>query len=308
MHLIVPFAAPLSDAGRQALRSLALPTLETLLPLLGRHTRDDGDEFSLSPPHERALARALGLAGADGCLPWAAHAAAQAGIDTDDLAWGRLTPVHLHVGDQVSLLDPAALALDEHASRALFDTVAPLFTSEGFAMLWLAPHAWLAAHESLRDLPTASTDRVIGRPVDRWLPDARAAAPLGRLLNEAQMLLYTHAVNDAREARGLRSVNALWLSGCGALQSASQPPGLVVDAWLRAGALAEDWAAWREAWQALDAGPVADLHAAARRGEAVSLTLCGERSALHCAPAPRGRWQRWFGPRRADAAALLETL
>jgi len=308
MHLIVPFAAPLSDAGRQALRSLALPTLETLLPLLGRHTRDDGDEFSLSPPHERALARALGLAGADGCLPWAAHAAAQAGVDTDDLAWGRLTPVHLHVGDQVSLLDPAALALDEAASRALFDAVAPLFTSEGFAMLWLAPDAWLAAHESLRELATASPDRVIGRAVDRWLPDARSAAPLGRLLNEAQMLLYAHPVNDAREARGLRTVNALWLSGCGARQSASNPPGLAVDARLRAGALAEDWAAWRDAWQAVDAGPVAALHAAARRGDAVALTLCGERSALHCAPAPRGRWQRWFGPRRADAVALLESL
>lgn len=308
MHLIVPFAAPLSDAGRRALRSLSLPALDTLLPLLGLRTRDDGDEFSLSPPHERALARALGLAGADGCLPWAAHAAAQSGVDTDDLAWGRLTPVHLHVGDQVSLLDPAALALDEAASRALFDAVAPLFTSEGFAMLWLAPDAWLAAHRSLRELPTASPDRVIGRPVDRWLLNARAAAPLGRLLNEAQMLLYTHPVNDAREAQGLHTVNALWLSGCGALQRTSTPPGLVVDARLRAGALAEDWDAWRAAWRAIDAGPVAAIHAAVRRGDTVSLTLCGERSALHCAPAPRGRWRRWFGPRRADAAELLELL
>ena len=35
MHLVVPFAAPLSDAGRSALRDLSLPRLGALWPLLG---------------------------------------------------------------------------------------------------------------------------------------------------------------------------------------------------------------------------------------------------------------------------------
>ena len=47
----------------------------------------------------------------------------------------------------------------------------PLFDSEGYVLTWGAPLRWYIAHESLSELPTASIDRVIGRNVDRWLPD-----------------------------------------------------------------------------------------------------------------------------------------
>lgn len=309
MHLLVPFAAPLSDAGRQALHGLSLPGLDALLPLLGAHHVDDGDEWSLSPPHERALARAHGFVAADGCLPWAAHAAAAAGIETGERAWGLLTPVHLHLGtEQVSLFDPASLQLGPAESRQLFDAVVPLFTSEGYTLAWLDAGRWLVAHETLRELPTASLDRVIGRNVDHWLPDAPAAALLRRLQNEVQMLLYTHERNAERESLGLPSVNSLWLSGCGAYQAARSDAALQVDERLRGPALAEDWPAWTTAWQTLDAGPIAAALAAARRGEEVRLTLGGERRALELAPAPRPLWRRWLTPRRDHARTLLETL
>ncbi|MCU0813481.1 MAG: hypothetical protein MUC32_03865 [Burkholderiaceae bacterium] len=310
MHLVVPFAAPLSEAARPVLQSLSLPVLEGLLPQLGHRTLDAGDEWSLSPPHERVLARELGLAGADGALPWAAREAVRHGLDPADLAWGLLTPVHLHVGtEQVSLLDPASLRLDDDESHALFAAVEDLFTSEGFTLAWLDATRWLAAHGSLLDLPTASLDRVIGRNVDRWLPDIPAARLIRRLQNEVQMLLYTHPINEGREARGLLPVNSLWLSGCGRRQAAAQPPGLAVDDRLRGPALAEDWAAWAEAWRALDAGPLAALNDALRRGEPATLTLCGERAAVRLEPAARSLWQRLIGGSRAPRPAeLLEPL
>ena len=48
---------------------------------------------------------------------------------------------------------------------------------------------------------------------------------------------------------------------------------------LRTPALQDDWAAWAEAWHAIDAGPLHDLLLRARRGESVQLTLSGERHA-----------------------------
>jgi hypothetical protein len=310
MHVVAPFAAPLSEAALRAWHALELPNLDALLPRLGRVSIDDGDEYSLTPPHERALARALGMSGTDGCLPWAAQAAADADIDTAGLAWGLLTPVHLHLGsEQVTMLDPALLRLDAGTSRALFDAVGDLYTSEGCRLHWLAPTAWLVAHDSLRALPTASIDRVIGRNVDRWLPAAAAARLMRRLQNETQMLLHTHALNAQREAAGLPTVNSVWLSGCGAWQPASRAPrDLVVEPGLRAPALAEDWAAWAEAWRAFDAGALARLLEAARAGADVSLTLCGERRARRFEAAPRSLWQRLAGAahgRRADALAAL---
>ena len=298
MHLIVPFAAPLSEAGKHAARTLKLPQLQARLAQLTQIHRDEGDEYSMTPPHERAMARVLRLQGGDGQLPWAALHAQNDGIATLDLAWGELTPVHWQVGtDQVQLFDPQALALDDDTSRAIFDAVRPLFEGEGFALAYGAPLRWYAAHESLADFPTASLDRVIGRNVDPWLPEGPRARLLRRLQAEVQMLLYTHPITAAREAAAALPVNSFWLSGCGATQRPHDAREMRVDDRLRAPALAEDWGAWLAAWDALDAG----------LGDVATLTLCGERSSVTFEARPLGLWQR-LTRRAPSLAALLESL
>ncbi len=285
MALLIPFAAPRAAPWGE-LQNLQLPHLQTVLAQWQPGPRDEGDELSLSPPHERALARALGWHGADGGLPWAACAAAADGIDTGDLAWGLLTPAHWHLGtEQVSLIDPAGLMLDEATSRGLFAAVQSLFTSAGWVLAWGAPLRWYAAHESLAELPCAALDRVIGRNVDRWLGHAPALRTVRRLQAEVQMLLYTHPLNDERQARGLLPVNSFWLSGCGLAQP-ERSPAPQVDERLRAPALAGDWPAWLRAWETLDEGPMRDLLAPGAPGR--SLTLCGERASITYTPAANG--------------------
>jgi len=308
MHLLVPFGSALSEAGRHTLRDLALPHLDRLLARLQADVRHGSDEFSLTPPHEAALAAASGWRGGAGALPFAAQAARDDGIDVLDLAWGLLTPVHWHVGrDEIVLADPTALALDDAESRALFDAVRDLFESEGFALAWGAPLRWYAAHESFAELATASLDRVVGRNVDRWLPAGRDARLLRRLQNEVQMLLYAHPINEAREAAGALPVNSFWLSGCGRFQGSGAP--VQVDDRLRAPLLAEDWAAWAEAWRALDTQALAPLADAAERGEPVILTLAGERFAQRFETAA-GSWfarlqRRFSHPSPADVLEAL---
>jgi hypothetical protein len=317
MRLLIPFAGlPVGATVEGAEVAFVLPALPELSALLARLEpvgRDEGDEWSLSPPHERALARALGWQGGDGRLPWAARAARADGIDPGDRAIGLLTPVHWHLGThQVSLIDPSTLMLSEADSRALFDAVHELFTSEGHALHFGAADRWYVLHESLAGLATASLDRVIGRNVDRWLDGGPAARRIRRLQSEVQMLLYTHPVNAAREARGLLPVNSFWLSGCGIAQ-AEVATSLQVDDRLRRPALAADPAAWAKAWESLDAGPIAALLAAARRGDAVELTLGGERASATFASRPQGRRQGWLQGLRAhwarpDPRPLLEGL
>ena len=170
--------------------------------------------------------------------------------------------------------------------------VHPLFESEGWALVYGAPTRWYVAHESLGELPTASPDRVIGRNVDLWMPDHPQARLVRRLQQEVQMLLYTHPSTDRRIAAGLTPVNTFWLSGCGPRQATREPAGLQVDRRLREGLLREDWAAWAEAWKALDAGPLRQALAASQAGQDVTITLCGERSAVSLANRPRGLWAR----------------
>jgi hypothetical protein len=311
MHLLVAFAAPLSEGARAALPALATPALDKLLARWAEVQRDAGDENTLSMPHERAYGATLGLTGSDGCLPWAARQAAIDGVEVGTRPWGLLTPVHWRIGsDGVHLADPDALALSDAESRALFDAVKPLFESEGYRLAWGATLRWYAAHDSLQGLATASMERAIGRNIDAWLPRQREAKPLRRLQNEVQMLLHTHPLNDARENVGALPVNSFWLSGCGARQ-AEQPNDLRFDDRLRAPSLRDDGAAWLVAWQALDAEAIAPLLAAAERGEAVRLTLCGERSSVEWAPRPRAWWRRFadtLAPARTHARTVLESL
>jgi hypothetical protein len=310
MHLLIPFASTLSEGCRYTLRELQLPNLTRLLARLSVGTHVGGDEASLTPPHERALGAALGLHGADGCLPWAARQAALDGIATGGAAWGLLTPAHWQLAaDHVSLDDPAELALDEAGSRALLQAVRGLFESVGWRIAWGAPLRWYAAHETLRELPCAAIDRVIGRNVDAWMPPDPRMAKVRRLQSEVQMLLYQETVNDEREARGELAVNSFWLSGCGVRQRETDAADLTVDDSLRASALADDWAAWAEAWRALDAGPLAVLMQRAGRGEPVTLTLCGERHAQRLETVPQSRWARLARRLRAPPVApVLEAL
>ena len=305
MHTIVPFAG----ASASALAGIELPNLARLLSVLEAGVRLDGDAGSFTPPHERAWADAVGVAGADGALPLAAVEAAADGLRLEPGAVALLTPVHWQVGrDHVRLDDPAVLGLDEAASRTLFDAMQPLFASEGYALHWGAPLRWYAVHDEFDGLRCASLDRAIGRPIEHWLPADPRARRIRRLQGEVQMLLHTHPLNEEREARGVPTVNSFWLSGCGRGQS-PRAQGVRVEAALRASALAGDAAAWAEAWRGLDAGPIAALLDAATGGGAVAITLCGERHAQNYRSTRRSWWRRvastWT---RTDPHRLLEAL
>jgi hypothetical protein len=313
MHLVVPYAAGASPEGAAALHELRLPQLERLLGHLDAGETTGSDEHSLNLPHEQVLAACRGWHAADGCLPFAAWQARADGLApaAGEVGWGLLTPTHWRVGrEQVLLGDPAELQLDEAESRALLQAVRELFESLGWALHWGAPLRWYAAHESLAGLATASLERVIGRPIDAWLPGRLPGGPLRRLQSEVQMLLHTHPINASREARGALPVNSLWLSGTGRtppLQTGTAEP--VLDERLRGPLLHEDWAAWAEAWRALDAQVIGALATRAAGGESIHLTLCGERRAQHFASVRHGVWQRLLhGWRRIAVDRVLEVL
>lgn len=282
-HLLIPFASSRDEGSVAARRTLELPHLEKLLARLKPAEADEGDEHTLSPPHERVLARELGLAAPDGCIPWAASQVAQAGRDTQGGAWAWITPCYWEVGrDHIAMAHPQHLQLSPDESRAFLSAMQPYFGQDGIALEYDAPTLWLARGEVFRDFPSASLARVVGRVVDPWLPRSNRARTIRRLQQEMQMLLYMHEVNDGRTRGGLKPVNSFWVSGTGALPASHVPAasqGLAVTHYLRDAAMLQDWRAWAAAWQQIDARDCAGLLQALARGEHVALTLCGERNA-----------------------------
>jgi hypothetical protein len=311
--LLVPFAACAAAGCAEALPRLELPHLRRLLARLGPPATDAGSADSLSPPHERALARSYGLDQADGLIPLAAWQLRQEGHDTGDGAWAWITPCHWRVGQtQILMAHPNELQLDADDSRALLAAMAPYFAEDGIRLEYQAPTRWLAQGELFRTLPAASLDRVIGRNLDSWMPGGNAGRPLRRLQQEMQMLLYTLPLNDARQRGGLLPVNSFWVSGSGALPLGTQaqvPSGLRLSPYLRDAALHEDWAGWESAWQQLDNSECARLAADLDGGREVRITLCGEANARSWSTPGASLWQRVGAAfSRPSAARVLETL
>lgn len=292
-HLVLPFAASLSDACQQALPRLddarQFPHLHRLLRKLAPASRLEGDEYALSMPHERVLAASLGWGGLpDGALPWAAWQAQAHGISPETQPWGLLTPCHWLMGrETLTLLDPEDLQLNEADSRTLLETLRPWFEEEGWTLVYGTPTCWYAGHPSLASLPTASLDRVIGRNPDVWMPDHPQARLIRRLQNEVQMLMYQHPLNEARADQGQLTVNSFWLSATGVLPASSPsalPDHVRVLTELRAPLLAGHLADWMAAWQALDESVFQSACADLDAGRRLHLTLCGERGAVTLAP------------------------
>jgi hypothetical protein len=321
-HLLIPHAlvddaeaAPAARAALQAAFKSATPSSASgrWLPWLQGHLNETAlqtrriDTRGVVSAHEEILAHAQGLDVQ--APPWAALRAHALRLpEASTTAWAFLTPAHWvlpqGVGQtQVRLSDPAQLRLDEAEAQAFCAAMQPYFTEDGLTLHMDSPGQWLVRGEALRGLRSPTPERVLalGGDVAPWLPSSSPGAPLlRRLQNEMQMLLYTHARNDAREARGLPSVNSFWLHGCGTLATVPEPQATwtVLDS-LSGPALQGhaqgDWRAWAEAWRALDAQLGTRLRAQDTTHAPKVVALCGLDTLLisdSAAPPPGGFWRR----------------
>jgi len=127
--------------------------------------------------------------------------------------WVRADPVHLRLmRDRVVLAPVTGLARAE--ADALVATLNRQFAGRHE---FRAPHAdaWAMRAEPAA-LDARAPQELAGMAIDAHLP----GAPWTALLNEIQMVLHEHPVNEAREL----PVNSVWLWGAGTLPRAASGP------------------------------------------------------------------------------------
>ena len=137
-------------------------------------------------------------------------------LDPGSAWWVRADPVHLRLArDRLIVVPEAAFALSREEADALVASLNHHF--EGVLDLRAVDtRHWCARLQEDLALDVPNALECAGRDVDLT---ARIGGETGRrwsrLLNEVQMLLHAHPVNQAREARGEPAVNSLWLWGAG---------------------------------------------------------------------------------------------
>lgn len=207
MLLLIPHLFPPARLLDAATQNLRLPALETLL---GRG--------SLQPcpaeGTEAALCQSLGIARQQD-WPLAPISLEADGRPADDAYWLRADPVHLRVmRDRIVLADSGALDLSRQEAETLSASIGQHF-GDTLQPIPLHPQRWYLRFPHPPRLTTTPLSVATGCDIDPIQPQGEDAQQFRSLLNELQMLLFAHPVNQAREARGELAVNSLWLWGGG---------------------------------------------------------------------------------------------
>ncbi len=207
MLFIIPHLFPPARLLEAATQDLRLPALETLLAR-GSYLVCPGEGV------EAALCSAVGIARQQD-WPLAPITLEADGGTSGEGYWLRADPVHLRVmRDRIVLADSRAIDLTRQEADALAAAIGRHFGSE-LSPLPLDPQRWYLQFSHAPRLLTTPLSVAVGRDIDPLLPQGEDAMKFRAQLNEVQMLLHEHPVNQAREARGELPVNSLWLWGGG---------------------------------------------------------------------------------------------
>jgi hypothetical protein len=143
------------------------------------------------------------------------------GNDPAGFYWLRADPVHLVLQrDHFSLSEPVPLAVAPQDAQTLVESLNQHFAADGLQFLIGDSGHWYLRLETSPGIVTSLPEAAVNRDIRLFMPKGAGAAKWNGLLNEIQMLLFEHPVNQAREARGELAVNSIWFSAGGVLPKA----------------------------------------------------------------------------------------
>ncbi|MBI1886902.1 MAG: hypothetical protein HYS19_00790 [Nitrosomonadales bacterium] len=205
VHLIICDLFLPQDFAAEVCAGLRLPALKKML---ARGTSTGPAQTGEINSLEEMLCKAFGVSG----QPIAPLSAAFDGLGEG--CWLRADPVHLRLQrDQLLLLPDVEAGADE--AGQLCAALNEHFAGQGMEFFAPHPQRWYVRMDRLPDIETVPLSQAAGRNVHGLLPKGREASRWHQILNEIQMLLFAHPLNEVREARGELPVNSLWLWGCG---------------------------------------------------------------------------------------------
>ncbi|MBK6357892.1 MAG: hypothetical protein IPF44_14930 [Betaproteobacteria bacterium] len=139
----------------------------------------------------------------------------------DDGHWLCADPVHLRFHhERIVLADAGAFDLEIDEAHAITAALNSEFADIGRFHVATARRWYLQLNAAVNE-KFAPISTIAGRRLDSELTDKNG--PLNRWLNEVQMFLHGHPVNERRQAEGKPAVNSLWLWGGGPLPDVPAP-------------------------------------------------------------------------------------
>lgn len=220
-HLLVPDLFWPDREFRDIYAALAIPALEQLLAK-GRRRVESGPVAAL--PAEAWLCGHFGV-DKQGDWPIAPYSLLGDGGEPGGNHWLRADPVHLRLdGGRLVLADSGTFSISQQEAESLTGSLNTHFSADGLTFFPLRPDRWYLRCATVPSLETTELAAAAGRSIDTLLPHGGDARTWRTHLNDVQMLLHGHAVNEVRESAGKPPVNSVWLWGGGKLSAAVSAP------------------------------------------------------------------------------------
>ena len=242
----------------------------------------------------------------------------------------RADPVHLSPDrDSLVLTTADALAVSDDEAARLAETVNARCRDDGLVLKVAHAERWYLRVDDTSGCDAPAPEAVgVGATFESALPTGTPGRRWRAMLNELQMLLHEHPVNESREREGNRAINSVWLWGatpCGeppdgvtawsdhplvrgawtGTKSACVPmpdaasgwmgnyaggPGLVATDRLQRSLARRDADAWREQRASLLSAWIEPLCALLRRRDIPSLAVFADDGAVWALESPRRFW------------------
>jgi hypothetical protein len=152
-------------------------------------------------------------------LPAAALLREHLAGDAGDASWLSADPAWVQPDmSGARLLACGQLQLSPEEAAALAEPLKPMFHDAGLALEISSPDRWHVRLPPQTELPDFDVpEQALGEDLYGHLPSGPEGRRWRVLLNEVQVLLHQHPLNEQRRARGLPPVNSVWFWGGGAL-------------------------------------------------------------------------------------------
>lgn len=122
-------------------------------------------------------------------------------------------PVHLSLQRDSFALD-SLLALSVEDYMALTTHLNNFFAEDGITLIPSVTHQyWFLKTPSPWQLTTQPVQAALYQNIQAWMPQGPDAYKLRQVINQVQMLLHEHPLNQKRVEMGLPEVNSIWFSG-----------------------------------------------------------------------------------------------
>lgn len=125
---------------------------------------------------------------------------------------------YLHADRDCLRLFQRDLQVSDAEAAQLQASLQPLLDAFQGEWLTYSSKHWGLRLPALSDMQWTAIDKLEGQSIGEQLPVGSEQNSWRRLLNEIQMSLFEHPVNQQREAAGFLPVNAVWFSGAQTLQ------------------------------------------------------------------------------------------